>query len=125
MVGAGGIDRSYPVRAHLAPLPALIFGYAHVGGTSKWYEASKVFAIVCTPPGNEAHYGYVDVDPSFSTMEIGMHTNVNRRNSLMMTVGPAAALEAMVVALAYNASPVSNKVNQNDMHFPMRAVLHI
>ena len=43
----------------------------------------------------------------------------------MMTVGPAAALEAVVVVLVYNASPVSNKVNQNYMHFPMRAVLHV
>ena len=71
-----------------------------------------MFAIVCTPPGNEAHYGYVDVDPSFSMMEIGVHMNVNRRNSSMMTVGPAAALEAVVVVLVYNASPVSNKVNR-------------
>ena len=44
-------------------------------------------------------------------MKIGMRMNVNRRNSLMMTVSPAAALEVVVVVLVYNASPVSNKVN--------------
>ena len=41
-----------------------------------------------------------------------------------MFVGPAA-LRAAAAVLAYNASPVLNKVNQNDTHFPVRAVLPV
>ena len=84
-----------------------------MGGPSELCQTLKILdsVIVSNSPRHKACYGYVDVGPSFSTMKIGMRMNVNRRNSLMMTVSPAAALEVVVVVLVYNASPVSNKVN--------------
>ena len=103
-----------------------VLGCAHVGGPSELCQTLKILhsVIVSTSPWHKARYGYADVDPPFSKMGIGMHTNADRKNPPMTIVGPAV-LGAAVVVLVYNASPVSNKVNQNDMHFPTRAVLHV
>ena len=82
----------------------------HQNCAKLWKNLHSV--IVSNSPRHKACYKYVDVDPSFPTMKIGMHMNVKRRNSSMMTVSPAAVLEAVVVVSAHNVSPVSNKVNR-------------